>query len=290
MCVDEASKQSNQATTGQEMNQENITRRSKKLIISSNSEAQSRVNLCLIGLGSSGGSLTTETTSPPCSNEPNLLPWRSITSDSAGMTNVLVVTTTVRMLHGIHGNTTDLRPAVPLNAELVISISSFEESLILSNSAIIWLGVVADNNNVIARAPSEDTAVADLVLDIANDGTFGDRSERQNVADDEVSLLTTVDELAGVHALGGDEKLLLVLEAEGVTEGDASERGAATGVVDDLRHHTLEVAIALAEVEGAEAGGALAVVGVGLENRSGTLTLSSDHSSHLGEKAAATEG
>nr|GMC70146.1 60S ribosomal protein L2 [Ipomoea batatas] len=267
MCVDETSKQSNQATTGQEMNQENIT-------------TQSRVNLCLIGLGSSGGSLTTETTSPPCSNKPNLLPWWSITTDSAGMTNVLVVTTTVRMLHGIHGNTTDLRPAVPLNTELMISISSFEECSII--------GVVTDNNNVIARAPSEDTAVADLVLDIANDGTFRDRSERQNVADDEVSLLTTVDELAGVHALGGDEKLLLVLEAEGVTEGDASERGAATGVVDDLRHHTLEVAIALAEVEGAEAGGALAVVGVGLENRSGTLTLSSDHSSHLGEKAAVT--
>nr|GMC85212.1 60S ribosomal protein L2 [Ipomoea batatas] len=236
MCVDEASKQSNQATTGQEMNQEKITR---------------NLCLCLIGLGSSGGSLTTETTSPPCSNEPNLLAWWSITTDSAGMTNVLVVTTTVRMLHGIHGNTTHLRPAVPLNAELVISISSFEECSII--------GVVTDNNNVITRAPGKDTAVSNLVLDIANDGTFGDRSERQHVADDEVSLLTTVDELAGVHALGGDEKLLLVLEAERVTEGDASERGAATGVVDDLRHHTLEVAIALAEVEGAEAGGALAV-------------------------------
>ena len=40
---------------------------------------------------------------------------------------------------------------------------------------------------------------------------------------------------------------------------------APTGVVDDLLHNSLDVAIALREVEGAELRGGLVVVGVGFE-------------------------
>lgn len=139
---------------------------------------------------------------------------------------------------------------------------------------------MADNDGVVAGGASEDATVADVVLDVADDGTFGDGSEGEDVSDHEVGLLAAVDELPGVHALGGDEELLLVLVAEGVAEGDAGEGSAAAGVVDDLGDDALEVAIALAEVEGAKAGGALAVVGVGLENGAGSLPLSSDDATH----------
>lgn len=98
---------------------------------------------------------------------------------------------------------------------------------------------MTNNNGVITGSPSEDTAITDVVLDIANDSTFRDTTQRQDVADHEIGLLAAKDELAGVHALGGDEELLLVLVPVGVTEGDAGEGGAAPRVVDDVNDHAL---------------------------------------------------
>jgi hypothetical protein len=121
-----------------------------------------------------------------------------------------------------------------------------------------------------------------MMLDVANDGTFWNRSQRQDVPDDEVRLLAAVDKLSGVHALGGDKELLLVLVAEGMAESDACERCATARVVDDLSDDALLVAIALAEVKRAEAGRSLAVMGVGLEHRPCSLTLCPDHTTHFG--------
>jgi hypothetical protein len=44
----------------------------------------------LVGLGSGGGSLSPEPTSPPCSNETRLLARRSVTAYGGGVTDVLV--------------------------------------------------------------------------------------------------------------------------------------------------------------------------------------------------------
>jgi len=88
------------------------------------------VSLNLISLGSSSSSLSSKTTSPPSSNETNLLSRRSITPDSTGVTNVLVVTSSVRMLNRIHSNTTHLGPAIPLHPKLVVSISSLKKRLL----------------------------------------------------------------------------------------------------------------------------------------------------------------
>lgn len=217
-----------------------------------------------------------------------------------------MVTTTMGMLNWIHSNTTDLRPAVPLYSEFVVCISSLQERFLcpasacnLTNhsSATTWynllgprwkldsgsaiVGVMADNNGVVTGGPGEDTAVTDVMLDVADDGTLGDGAEGEDVADDEIGLLATVDELAGVHTLSGDEELLLELVAERVAEGDLGERSAAAGVVDDVGDDPLDVAVALAEVEGAEPRRTLAVVGVGLEHRPRTLTLGADDTTHL---------
>jgi len=61
-----------------------------------------------------------------------------------------------------------------------------------------------------------------MVLDVADNSSLGDRSERQNISDNESGLLTAVQELSGVHTFGGDEELLLLLVTERMTEGDAS--------------------------------------------------------------------
>jgi hypothetical protein len=46
------------------------------------------------------------------------------------MTDMLMVTTTMRMLNRIHSHTTHLRPAVPLHSELVVSITSLQHGLL----------------------------------------------------------------------------------------------------------------------------------------------------------------
>ena len=44
------------------------------------------------------------------------------------------------------------------------------------------------------------TTVTDVVLDIADDGTFEDPTKRRDVADGERGAAAAVDELAHVHA------------------------------------------------------------------------------------------
>jgi len=55
------------------------------------------------------------------------------------------------------------------------------------------------------------TTVADVVLDVADDGAFEVLAERWDVTDGEHGAAAAVDVLARVHALDGDEELLLVL-------------------------------------------------------------------------------
>jgi len=54
---------------------------------------------------------------------------------SRGVANVLMVTTTEGMLHGVHGNTTDLGPLVTLDAVLVVGTASLEHGLIHAAAA-----------------------------------------------------------------------------------------------------------------------------------------------------------
>merc|ERR1719210_2135182 len=43
---------------------------------------------------------------------------------------MLMVTTTVGMLDGVHGHTSDLRPAVPLDSVLVVRTTSLQHGLV----------------------------------------------------------------------------------------------------------------------------------------------------------------
>lgn len=60
-----------------------------------------------------------------------------------------------------------------------------------------------------------------------------------------------------------------------------SQGSATAGVVDDLRHHTLDVVVALSGIEDAELSSALAVGVVGLEDGPTTLTLRPNNTTHL---------
>ena len=63
---------------------------------------------------------TTEQTSSSGSNETGLLTLGSVSGDSRGFTDVLMVTTTVGMVDRVHGNTTSLWPRITLHSGLVL--------------------------------------------------------------------------------------------------------------------------------------------------------------------------
>ena len=125
------------------------------------------------------------------------------------------------------------------------------------DTGLALVGVVANDGNVVTGGTAKSTAVAHLLLDVGDNGTLGAGSEREDVANGEGSVLAGVDELAGVHALVGDEGLGVELEAVGVTEDDLGQGGTTAGVVDDLLHDTANIAVSLGEVEGTELGGGL---------------------------------
>jgi hypothetical protein len=68
------------------------------------------------------------------SYQTNLSSGWAFSADSGRLTNMLVITTTERMLHGIHGHTTHPGPAVTLDGVFVVGMASLEEMLIRMSS------------------------------------------------------------------------------------------------------------------------------------------------------------
>jgi hypothetical protein len=176
---------------------------------------------------------TTLDTGPSGGDLTNLGTRGLVSLDSGWVTNVLVVTTTVRMLNRVHGTTTDLWPFVTLGLELVVSGTCLQEwfvdttttsnqtnhstgnrvnGLLLARReldtgfASIW--VVCDDGAVVAGASCEDTTVTSLCFDVANDGALWHGIEREDVSDVQGSLLTGVNELTSGHTFGADEGLV----------------------------------------------------------------------------------
>lgn len=94
------------------------------------------------------------------------------------------------------------------------------------------------------------------------------------------TLLPAVDELPGVHALHGHDELVVPLELVGVLELDLGQGRSPSGLVDDVLDDALDVSVALGVVELAELHGTLAEAGVGGEDTSLTLPLSTDNLTH----------
>ena len=249
---------------------------------------------------------TSEAASAAGSDQTDLLAGRAVAGDGRGVTNVLMVTTTVRVLNGVTGNTTDLGPAVALDAEAVVGVTGLEDGLFDTattsdeadagaagggdglllaggelEAGLAGLVVVGDDDAVVAGGLSHGAAVADLSFDVADDATFGDVAELEDVADGEGSLSTAHDGLTGEHTFSGDEEFLDALELVGVAEFDLSEGGTTAGVVSDVLNGTAHVTVALTVVEGTEAGSTEALVAVNVEDGGFTVTTGKNSLSHF---------
>lgn len=211
---------------------------------------------------------------------------------------MLVVTTTERMLYGVLCHTSNLGPAVPLDGVLMESASGLEQRLVGTSSAGhdanlganvrgdgllasrgktkaggALLIVVGDDHGEAAGSAGKGAAIAHLGLDVADNGTLGNLLQWQDIANGQGCLLTAVDELTRVHALGGHHELGVALEAVGIEELDLGHGRSSAGIVEDFLDDAADVSPALGVVDGSELDGTLARAGVGLEDGGFTLSL-----------------
>jgi len=217
---------------------------------------------------------------------------------------VLVVSSSVGVIDGVHGNTTSPGPRVPLRLELVEGSSSLQQRLVDSSSSsddtdggsggsgdgllgsrrktksgLVLVDRVSNDGGVVSGGSGDGSTVTNSLLDVADDGSLGALVKGEDVSDREGGLLSTVDEGSGGHTLSGDESLLSELVSVRVSEDDLGEGRSSSGVVDDILDNTSDVTVPLSEVQGSESRGLLPVVGVRLEDPSG-LPLVQDDSSH----------
>merc|ERR1711931_359273 len=202
-----------------------------------------------------------------------------------------MVTTTVRMLDGIHGHTTNLRPGVPLSLVLEVGSAGLQQRLVDSSSTgddadhravagrnrllrsrrqfhfrLVVIRVV-DDGGVVSGSSGQLAAISQLLLQLANDSSLGHGADGHHVADGQRRLLAAIDELTRVHALDGDERLLALLKFVGISKLDDGQRRAASGVVNDVFDDAFDVAVAFCVVGGAEASGAFSMFVVRREDR-----------------------
>lgn len=141
-------------------------------------------------------------------DETTLLTAGSVSSGGRGVTNVLMVTTTVRMFDGVHRNTSDSGPVSLLGVSSVVGAVGAEHGLVgtltagnnadhgsaatndrltdarwESDTGLLAVLGVTDDDGGGAGGASEATTVTELGLDVGDDGTLGHGVNGKDVAD-----------------------------------------------------------------------------------------------------------
>lgn len=219
--------------------------RRKKTKKNATRECRVSVN-CLGVLGLDGTADKTGTTS---GDQTDLLTGGGEARTRRGLADVLVVTTTVRVVNRVHSHTTSARPRVPLDLELVVSATCLEQGLVdtsttgnntdrstrrrrnrllgtrrQTNTRRLAVRVVTDDGGVVTRRTRKRATVTGLLFDVAHNRTFRQRREREHVGNVERRLLTAVHELAGGETLGSDKSLDTGAVLVGVAEGHLGKR------------------------------------------------------------------
>jgi len=265
----------------------------------------STVNLQDLGVFRLDG--TSQQTGSSGGDKTNLLTRRSGSGGSGWVTNVLMVTTTVRMLDRVHRDTSDTRPAVSLHFVLVEGVTCFQDWLFLTittgnntnngsvpggqflsdtrrqtNHSLLTIFTVSDNDAGSSGSTAQSSSVGVLIFNHGDFGTFWHLSEREDVTDGQLGVLSTVHELTGVQTFNGDEQFLVGLVSVGITEDNLGQRSSSTRIMDDLFDETFDVTVSLGVINGSQAGLTLSVLGDGLKDASTTFSLTPDNTSHLG--------
>lgn len=90
---------------------------------------------------------------------------------------------------------------------------------------------MTNNSCVISRSTSQSSSVSRFFFHVADDGSFGEGGEGENVADGEGGLFTAKDERSGGETFNGDEGFGSHLVSVRVSEDDASEGSSTVKIV-----------------------------------------------------------
>jgi hypothetical protein len=179
---------------------------------------------------------------------------------------MLMVTTTVRMLDGVHGNTSNSGPMGSLGLHLEVHSVSLEERFVCSlttsgdtnhSSAISldlfsvsrWqfntgLSTIIDVTNNSGRgtgSSGEGSSISEFSFAVSDNGTFRHQLDGKNISNREGSFLSSIDELTREHSFNGDEVLDSLLISVGVSESDFGKWGTTSRVVDDILNNTFDI-------------------------------------------------
>merc|ERR1719215_170071 len=238
-----------------------------------------------------------EDTRAPGRDEADLLPGHRRARDGRRVAHVLVVASSVRVLHRIHRGAANLRPAIPLHSVLVEVVARLEHRLVHTTSAsrdtdhcaasgghrlpgtrrqadarLLAVVRMAHNHAIAARGTREAAAIRSLLLAHRDHGTFGHLVKGQHVADRQLGFGAGVNKLARVETLYSNPALLLQLVTVGVMEDNLRHWCAAPWIVDDLLDQTLDESGALGIVHGPKLHGTLPQSGLGGEDQAFALT------------------
>merc|ERR1719454_2200395 len=188
-----------------------------------------------------------------------------------------MVTTTVRMLDWVHGNTSNSWPAVSLSLCLVPASVGLEEWLVgslttsdeanhgsattndglsgagwKSDSGLLSIVGVTDDDARGAGGSGERSSISELGLAVGHNCSFWQVINWDNISNCELSLRSTVDVLAGVHSFDGDEILNSLLVSVCISEDNLCKWRSSAWVVDNVLHNSLHVSLSLNVVKSSE--------------------------------------
>jgi len=256
---------------------------------------------------------TADSTGSSRGDETDLFTGRSVAPHSRGLTNVLMVTTTVRVLHGVLGDTSHLWPAVSLDSEFVVGSAGFQHRFVNSSttgdqtehspisarvqlfdsrgklhSRLSSIRVVGDDCAVTSTGLGNLATIARFLLERAHDRTFRHLPDWHDVSDVELGLLAGVDELAGADAFGCDHGFGDFSVLVWVLELDFGKRSTPTWIVNNILHQTLDEALSLGIVKRSKLGGTLSALTSTRKNRASTLSLALYNAPHVCSSVSST--
>jgi len=248
---------------------------------------------------------TSDKTGSSGCNKTALLTSGCISSNGSWMSNMLMITTTMRMLNWVHCNTSNSWPVISLSFCLVPGVGSLEEWLICSLSTSAdsnhgsagalnglsgsgWesdsglpavIGVTNDNSWS-AWGSGERSSVSEFTFTVWDDGTLWHLIDWKNISNWEGCFGASIDELTCVHSFDSDEILNSLLVSVCISEGNLCEWCTSTSVMNDVLHNTLHIPLSLNIVQCSEPGWSDSVSATWLENKTTSVSLCSDASTH----------
>jgi hypothetical protein len=153
---------------------------------------------------------TSDETGSSGGDETDLLTSGFVSSDGRGMTNMLMVTTTMGMLDGVHSNTSNSGPVVSLGLSLEPGVVSLQERLVSSlaassdadhssavtldglsgtgrelDSGLLTLIGVTNDDGGSTGGSGERSSITVLGLTVGNNGTFRKLVDGENISNGE---------------------------------------------------------------------------------------------------------